>query len=640
MDSFLGLENIAQVKPSLTSRLHRGPTLLLELEPWGRCFRRNLADLLLGRRPPAVTITSAPAPFWPDVFVASRLPWSAFAESILYHSVVLALAWGLSGLFAQKPQITRARAFDPSDVIYYSPSEYLPPLDTGTAQASRQLKGQPTFARQPILSVPPESDNRHQTIVTPPDIRLTQDIATPNIVAWGNRSVPVPLAATERKSSPLPPLPNQIVAPAPEVYESATRNLGSLSQPVVVAPPPNADSGEVRAVATLAIDVVAPAPDATNTAGRPRSLSSPAAAIVEPPPAINAAEVRRLGDINFARSEIIAPAPQLAVPVQRALPTLGGAAKAVVPPPPSVDANTAARNGTGHRIRAGLPPSEVIPPPPSVQGARSSEAGGRLIALGIHPAAALPPNLPEGNRRGTFAAGPEGKPGAPGTPDMRPSNPTADHGLAATNGAGNLSGAPPGLHVGAPAHNAATAGDPAAGSGMGSGNPRGQIPLAHDSARVIASASPGPTPKGVEVVENPSPMELKVFGTRRLYSMTLNMPNLNSAGGSWVIRFAELDESNAGELIAPVAEHKVDPAYPMELMEQNVAGTVTLRAIIRADGTVGDIRVVSGPDQRLDRYAADALSRWHFHPAVKNGSTINVEAIVIIPFRPILRKPF
>jgi len=171
---------------------------------------------------------------------------------------------------------------------------------------------------------------------------------------------------------------------------------------------------------------------------------------------------------------------------------------------------------------------------------------------------------------------------------------------------------------------------------------------------MMANASPAPTvnsppapvststhgPK-VDVIDNPSPMERKVFGGRRLYSMTLNMPNLNSAGGSWVIRFAELS-SNAGggELIAPIAEHKVDPAYPLQLMRENVSGTVTLRAIIRTDGTVGEIRVVNGADQRLDHYATEALSRWHFRPAMKNGSTIDVEAIVIIPFKPILRRPF
>jgi len=140
-------------------------------------------------------------------------------------------------------------------------------------------------------------------------------------------------------------------------------------------------------------------------------------------------------------------------------------------------------------------------------------------------------------------------------------------------------------------------------------------------------------------VENPTPLERQIFRDRRLYSMTMNMPNLNSAGGSWVMRFAELgDAHEKGELLAPVAEHKVDPAYPLQLMHENVAGTVTLRAIIRADGTVSDIRVVNGADSRLDRYASEALARWHFLPAMKNDANVDVEAIVMIPFKPILKR--
>jgi len=657
MDSFLGLENIAQIKPSLRASPHRAPELLLELEPWGRSFRRNLGDFVLRRRPPAVATTSAPAPFWPDVFVPNRLPWSAFVESVLYHGVVIALAWGLSTLFARQPRIAQPRPFDPSDVIYYSRSEYLPPLDTGSARATKPWKGEPVFAKQPILSVPPESDNHHQTIVTPPDIKLTQDVPTPNIVAWGNRSIPIPLAATERKPTSLPALPDQIVAPAPELTESARRNVTSLSQSVV-APPPDAAPGKVRAVASLSIDVVASAPDATTAASR-RPLNSAQPAVVEPPPAINAANVRQLGELNIGRSQVIAPAPQLAVPAQRALPTWGGTPKAVVPPPPSVDAaNGASGNGVGSRARgsqAGLGQSgqQIVPPPPSMQGAHAGE-GGRLIALGIHPAVAPPASPPQGNRRGTFAAGPDGNPDAPGTPDLRADNSGnhgvgGDHGRNGTGtGSATASGAPPGLHVGAPAHSptSPSAANPSShpNHGAGFGDPR--VPTAASEApRTVASASPGPSARGprVDVIDNPSPLEVRVFGGRRLYSMTLNMPNLNSAGGSYVIRFAELDNHNTdqpGQLVAPVAEHKVDPAYPIQLMQENVSGTVTLRAIIRADGTVGDIRVVNGADQRLDRYAADALSHWHFLPAMKNGSNVDVEAIVMIPFKPILRKPF
>jgi len=121
--------------------------------------------------------------------------------------------------------------------------------------------------------------------------------------------------------------------------------------------------------------------------------------------------------------------------------------------------------------------------------------------------------------------------------------------------------------------------------------------------------------------------------------MTLNMPNLNSAGGSWVIRFAELNPNETkGDLTAPEATQKVDPAYPLELMRRNIQGTVTLYAVIRSDGSVNSVRVLQSVDAQLDQYARAALAHWHFRPATKNGTAVDLEAVVMIPFKPMRFK--
>ena len=83
-----------------------------------------------------------------------------------------------------------------------------------------------------------------------------------------------------------------------------------------------------------------------------------------------------------------------------------------------------------------------------------------------------------------------------------------------------------------------------------------------------------------------------------------------------------------------MATRKVDPAYPLQLMRENVHGTVILYAVIHADGTVGNVRVLRSVDERLDRFASDAVSQWKFDPATKNGAPVDVEATFQIPFRP------
>ena len=69
-------------------------------------------------------------------------------------------------------------------------------------------------------------------------------------------------------------------------------------------------------------------------------------------------------------------------------------------------------------------------------------------------------------------------------------------------------------------------------------------------------------------------------------------------------------------------------------MRQNVSGTVILYAVIHADGTVGSVRVLRSVDDRLDQFASEAIAKWQFQPATKNGSAVDVEATFWIPFRP------
>ena len=146
---------------------------------------------------------------------------------------------------------------------------------------------------------------------------------------------------------------------------------------------------------------------------------------------------------------------------------------------------------------------------------------------------------------------------------------------------------------------------------------------------------PAPPPVPPSLADDPDKsIEQRIFGSRRYYSLVMNMPNLSSATGSWIIRFAELKQSDdKSPLTAPVAMTKVDPAYPPDVLRDRIEGTVTLYAIIRADGTVNNIRVLDSLDSRLDENAIHALAAWHFRPGTKNGEPVPVEAVVQIPFR-------
>jgi TonB family protein len=132
-----------------------------------------------------------------------------------------------------------------------------------------------------------------------------------------------------------------------------------------------------------------------------------------------------------------------------------------------------------------------------------------------------------------------------------------------------------------------------------------------------------------------------VLGAKRVYTLHVNMPNLTSATGSWILNFAELRETDSGaslkpdasDLAGPAPLKKVDPKYPPELRSAHVDGEVVLYAIIRKDGSVDSIQLVKSIDPRLDANAMEALAQWKFRPAEKQGRPVDLEAVVYIPFR-------
>jgi TonB family protein len=578
--------------------------LLVELPSWPRTFFGNLRDFVFPRPLPPLELRSAPAAFWPDVFVTRSLPWNRFLQSVACHVIVFGLLIGFTRFFALQPQVVARPTFDQAQVVYYQATEYLPPLDTLRARAARPRRADPdlsrqALSRQPIISLPPEADNRSQTIVTPPNVKLKREVALPNIVAWSEKMQKPQLA--------IPPVP---LTPAADITRIAPH-----MESVVSPPPDAAHLTHRRSSPWLQTSVVAPPPDLS--APNAGALQAPQLSVIAPPPSIETASTRVRGDLNIGRSSVIAPAPRLPVSEQRTL---------------------SASRSSG----VGIGAPHVVPPPPSVSAAGSSGESlggrGRVIALNLHPAVGAPPSPPQGNRRGAFIA-------------TQPASSASKENVSGSTRKGT-SDVPAGLYVGSTVAKPSTVGgDPRPAST--SNNPASansinpNLMASVRPLRVTSAPSRGMQPESTAKL---SEAERQVFGNRKFYSLTLNMPNLNSAAGSWVIRFAELghgsnnhgsnnhDSNNANappeELSQPAAIRKVDPAYPLQLMRQNVGGTVILYAIIHADGTVGNVRVLRGVDERLDRFASQAVAQWQFQPATKNGSPVDVEATFQIPFHP------
>lgn len=236
-----------------------------------------------------------------------------------------------------------------------------------------------------------------------------------------------------------------------------------------------------------------------------------------------------------------------------------------------------------------------------------SRVVGELLALNARPVAPVGPvRVPEGNRRGEFAASPSGRSEATARPE-----------ITATRAGGSNPGndsAPANLYVSAP-----------------------PVKIAADA---VVAAAPRPFPAVRAAVPDRAdtpvdPIDAEIFGARRRYSIRLSMPNLNSAMGSWIMRYARLNSppGTDEEVTRPEPLHKVDPGYPASYVHDRIEGVVVLYGIIHADGSVGNVRVLEGFDSVLDESARVALGQWRFRPGTRNGIPVDVEVVVRVPFR-------
>jgi protein TonB len=566
------------------------PSLLVELPSWPRVFFGNLCDVIAApflKKPP-LYLSSRPAAFWPDVFVNRRMPVAPLRQSALYHIFVVVAVWGFSYTWLGRPAVRPRNPFENTKIVYYPTSAYLPALvdETDDEPAKPEKKADPVYAQQRIRSVPRHPDNDRQTIITPSPLTIHNDVPLPNIVKWSQPEAPVSVAAAA----------------------SLRMRLPNLAQPAPIAPPPQVTRSQMSTPAFSAPVFIPPPTPIYVASGKPK-LELPVTA-----PSATSIQGRQLGEIRLPQSAPSSVLLRSAVVEKSTVPTRAAGKRR-----PGADKGA---------DMGGAAPSSL-----ALAGAGGNGKGlQQLVALSVNPAMPSGPvRAPEGNRRGTFAASPEGRTGASGAPDIRGNGHSGGGGTSTGGARTPLAGVTVEKPPEKPVEMAAVR--PMAPSSAKPSN----VPSARDVfAQALARTRVPEIPRTRTTPSSGAEPKVEDYGAgpKRYYSMTLNMPNLTSAGGSWIVRFAELSQTHdASPVSAPVATVKVDPAYPTELLRNGVEGVVMLYAIIHADGSVSAVRVLRGVDSRLDSSACAALKRWHFRPGTKHGSAIDLEAVVQIPFR-------
>jgi TonB family protein len=79
-------------------------------------------------------------------------------------------------------------------------------------------------------------------------------------------------------------------------------------------------------------------------------------------------------------------------------------------------------------------------------------------------------------------------------------------------------------------------------------------------------------------------------------------------------------------------QHRVLPEYPAQARSLRLEGPVVLDAMVMEDGSVHDIKVVSG-HPTLARPALDAVRQWRYQPYRLNGKPVAMRTVITIKFK-------
>jgi len=82
---------------------------------------------------------------------------------------------------------------------------------------------------------------------------------------------------------------------------------------------------------------------------------------------------------------------------------------------------------------------------------------------------------------------------------------------------------------------------------------------------------------------------------------------------------------------AEIVSRPVKPSYPLLARQMKVQGSVILQAMISRNGSIQDLRVLSGPPI-LASAAQEAVKQWHFKPHLQGTEPVETQTRITVNF--------
>jgi periplasmic protein TonB len=85
--------------------------------------------------------------------------------------------------------------------------------------------------------------------------------------------------------------------------------------------------------------------------------------------------------------------------------------------------------------------------------------------------------------------------------------------------------------------------------------------------------------------------------------------------------------------VRPVPTKTPPPEYPHSLKRDGVSGVVAVKVLIDATGSVAECSVSKSTNPGFEEAALEAVKKWKFKPAKKDGAPVEARLIIPIHFQ-------
>jgi len=139
--------------------------------------------------------------------------------------------------------------------------------------------------------------------------------------------------------------------------------------------------------------------------------------------------------------------------------------------------------------------------------------------------------------------------------------------------------------------------------------------------------------------------DVGVFSNEQVHTVYLDMRRtVLDEPVSWTVSFGvrQPEATNADERVATVGQQEVvlpfpiekeRPVMPADLVRKYSGRLVLAYAVVTPEGKMEELSIKQSPDPALNELVLNALRKWTFRPARRNGQVIPAKILVGVPVR-------